>query len=360
MNYTPLYPSHVMSRGKIVNYYGWALPAYYSSPKQEYTAVRSNVGVFDISHMAIHDIHGMEAKAFLRYLLSNDVEKLDVYGVGKILYSAILNQEAGIIDDLIVYLMPFGYRLVTNSATEVQVLSWIKQIAAGFKVEIFNRNDLAIIAVQGPQAINKVADAKPHMREKLLSLTSFMSIEDNNYLYAQTKYTGGTGLEIMLPKEEANLFWLTLLDHQVVPCGLYALNMLRVESGVNLYGAEINNSFTPISCNIDWAVDLTDTNRDFMGKKAYQLVRLNPDAMQLMGAMLYSSLNVHHGHKVMCNGLECGVVTSGIYSPILQRSIAIIRIHSGLIGDFSIEVRGKLHAIEVVPLPFIRDGKILF
>lgn len=359
MNYTPLYPSHLAANGKIVDFGGWALPVNYGSQIKEHEAVRTDVGMFDVSHMVISDIHGVEAKVFLRYLLSNDVDKLEKFGVGKALYSALLNQEAGVVDDLIVYLMPFGYRVITNSATEVQALSWIKQIAADFKVEIFYRRDLAMIAVQGPQAIAKVSAAHPHVADKLSTLAKFMSVEENNYFYARTGYTGEDGLEIMLPKEDANLFWTTLLDHGVVPCGLGARDTLRLEAGMNLYGHEMDDTITPISCNMDWVVDLTDDSRDFMGKKAYQMARLNPDVMQLTGAVLLGNGVLRAGQKIMCNGLECGVVTSGTFSPTLKKSIAMIRIHSGLSGEFSVDIRGKLELIDLVSLPFVRNGKIL-
>lgn len=360
MNYTPFYTSHLDSNAKIVDFGGWALPVNYGSQIKEHEIIRTAAGMFDVSHMVISDIHGVDAKAFLRYLLSNDVEKLEKFGMGKALYSGLLNQEAGVIDDLIVYLMPFGYRVITNAATEAKDLNWIKQVAANFKVEIFSRRDLAMLAVQGPESIAKVASAHPHMADKLLTLKPFMSVEENGYFYARTGYTGENGLEIMLPKEEANAFWTMMLDHGVAPCGLGARDTLRLEAGMNLYGHEMDETITPLSCNMDWVVDLSDESRDFIGKRAYQLLRLSPDNQKQFGIILLGKGVLREGQKLYANGEEFGITTSGTFSPSLKISIGIARVNPEFSGDLTVDIRGKLEAIKIVSLPFVRNGKKIF
>lgn len=357
MNYTPFYQNHLASGGKVVDFGGWALPVNYGSQIKEHEFVRTNVGMFDVSHMVITDVHGVEAKNFLRHLISNDVNKLDQYGHGKALYSALLNQEAGVIDDLIVYLMPFGYRIVSNAATESKDLGWIKQVANNFKVELFTRRDLAMLAVQGPSAIQKVSEAHPHMAQQLAELKAFSAIENGGYFYARTGYTGEVGLEIMFPKEDANTFWLTLLDHGVPPCGLGARDTLRLEAGMNLYGHEMDESITPVSCGMDWVVDLSDETREFIGKKAYQLARISPDSQMQVGLILKGKGVMRDGQVIQQNGVDVGIITSGTFSPSLKVSIAIARINKDVTGDVSVVIRDKLEPASIVKLPFVRNGK---
>ena len=362
MNYTPFYSSHIDNDGKIVDYGGWALPVNFGSQIKEHELVRSSAGMFDISNMVVTDIHGVDAREYLCYLISNDVSKLDRdVVIGASLYSALLNQEAGIIDDVTVYLMPFGYRLVTNSNTEAKVLNWIKQIARSYKVELFIRRELAILAVHGPEAILKVSQIHPHITDKLNQLTISSSFEDNGFFYARTQYTGEDGLEIMLPRESANLFWQLLFDVGVAPCGIGALDTLRLEAGVNLYGNEMDELVNPLECGMEDAVDLSDETRDFMGKKAFQLLKLSPYNQRKIGVLMHGNGILRNGQKVILNGQECGIITSGIYSPSLKQSIGIARINPNPVSkSVQVEIRGRLEPIELVTLPFIQAGKKCF
>ncbi len=359
MQYTPFYQCHLESNGKIVDFGGWALPVNYGSQIREHEIVRSSAGMFDVSHMVITDIHGVEAKQFLRYLISNDIAKLDGAQLGKALYSAMLNQGAGVIDDLIVYTMPFGYRLITNAGTEASAVPWIKQVAASFKVELFARRDLAMLAVQGPAAIAKVCASKPNLMAKLEALKPFTSFEDGNYFYARTGYTGENGLEIMVPKDNAVGLWHLLLDHGVEPCGLGARDTLRLEAGLNLYGHEMDEAITPLSCSMDSVVDLSDASRDFIGKKAYQLARMSSEFAVQVGVVLQGKGILREGQKVFLGADECGIITSGTYSPTLKVSIAIARISKATVRQATVEVRGELQPVKIVKLPFVRRGKIL-
>lgn len=360
MNYTPFYSNHLESNGKIVDFGGWALPVNYGSQIKEHEAVRNNAGMFDVSHMVITDVHGVDAKDFLRYLISNDVQKLEKHGIGKALYAALLNQEAGVIDDLIVYLMPFGYRIVSNAATESKDLSWIKQVATGFKVELFPRRELAMLAVQGPDAIKKVSEAHPAVAEKLAKLKPFMGFEHDGLFYARTGYTGEDGLEIMFPKENSSTLWLTLLDHGVIPCGLGARDTLRLEAGMNLYGHEMDESVTPISCAMDWVVDLSDENRDFIGKKAYQLIKMSPDNTVQVGLVMLGKGILRDGQILQKDGHDVGIITSGTFSPSLKVSIAIAHIKPNLAGELHVIIREKSEPVKIVKLPFVRNGKPVF
>ncbi len=360
MNNTPFYNSHLESGGKIVDFGGWALPVNYGSQIKEHEAVRTDCGMFDVSHMVITDVHGVEAKKFLQYLISNDVEKIEKFGFGKALYSAMLNQEGFVIDDLIVYYMPFGYRIVSNAATEVKDLNWIRQVATNFKVELFVRRELAMLAVQGPNAITKVSAAFPNLADGLSTLKPFAAIENNGHFFARTGYTGENGLEIMIPKEQAALFWTTLLDHGVTPCGLGSRDTLRLEAGMNLYGNEMDESISPTECGMDWVVDLSNESRDFIGKKSYIMAKNSPDALVQVGIVLEGKGVLRSGYVVQKDGQDIGVITSGTFSPTLKISIGMARIKNNIAGNVNILIRDKIEPAKIVKMPFVRNGKQVY
>ena len=360
MKRTPFYDCHISSGGKIVDFGGWELPVNYGSQIKEHEYVRSNAGMFDVSHMVVTDIHGDAAKDFLRYLLSNDLAKLDKHGVGKALYSGMLNVNAGVIDDLIVYLMPFGYRLVTNAATYVKDKQWIELQAKDFVVTIKERNDVAMLAVQGPEAIAKVASIRPIIAEKLIALKPFMAIDSAEWFFARTGYTGENGLEIMLPTKDAHEFWNELLAVGVMPCGLGARDTLRLEAGMNLYGHDMNDDITPLECGMDWVVDLSDTKRNFIGRTRYEELKLANYMQQQVGLVLDGKGVLREGQKLILNGQSIGVITSGTFSPSLKQSVAIARLNHDVTSSVFVDIRGNLEPVTIVKLPFVRNGKAVY
>jgi aminomethyltransferase len=357
---TVFYPAHINANAKIVEFCGWQMPINYGSQIKEHEAVRTNVGMFDVSHMVITDIHGADAKAFLQYLISNDVAKLEKFGVGKALYSGMLNHDGGVIDDLIVYYTDFGYRLVTNAGTYVKDIAWIKEQASKFKVELKERKDLAILAVQGPNAINIISKIKPYLDGKLASLKPFSSLEDNGTFYARTGYTGEDGLEIMVPVAEALNLWQQLYQSGVVPCGLGARDTLRLEAGMNLYGHDMDEAISPSLCNMDWVVDLKDESRDFIGKDAYIKFNASGVKSHQVGLVMDGRGVLREGQKVVVNNQEVGVITSGTFSPTLKVSIAIAHVEKQVTGSASVDVRGNLEPVRIIKLPFVRNGKQVF
>jgi aminomethyltransferase len=358
MQQTPFYSNHLASNAKIVDFGGWALPINYGSQIKEHEAVRTNSGMFDVSHMLITDISGIDAKNFFRYLICNDVAKLEKFGIGKALYSGLLNHEAGIIDDLIIYLMPFGYRLVTNAATEEKDMAWIKSIARDFQVNLTKRRDLAMLAVQGPKAIDQVIKIFPTLNEKLTNLKPFMAIENNDYFFARTGYTGENGLEIMLPQKLASEFWNKLLKEGVIPCGLGARDTLRLEAGMNLYGHDMNENFSPLDSGMDWVVDLSDSSRDFIGRKSYESLQASVHDIQV-GLILTGKGVLREGQDVLVDANKVGVITSGTFSPTLKCSIAMARVNPNVSNIVQVKIRDNLELAKVVKLPFVRNGKIL-
>ncbi|WP_296404603.1 glycine cleavage system aminomethyltransferase GcvT [Psychrobacter sp.] len=374
---TPFYQSHVDSDGKIVDFSGWELPIHYGSQIDEHEAVRTDAGMFDVSHMVITDIEGTQAKAWLQKLLANDVAKLNT--VGKALYSAMLNEEGGVIDDLIVYLMnkeETQYRIVSNAATRDKDLANFNKVAEGFEVTLTERPELAMLAVQGPNAIAKLKQAKAKWADTLDSLKPFvgadlMNIEAKDWFVARTGYTGEDGVEIILPSDNAAEFFRLLLDNGIKPAGLGARDTLRMEAGMNLYGHDMDDNTSPYECNMGWTLALKD-DRNFVGREAlvakHKLATENGTAMKQVGLLLETRGVLREGMTVTINqGTDketTGIITSGTFSPSLKQSIAIARIPAGVTDDDNVQVdlrgKGKFVDVRVLKLPFVRNGEKQF
>ncbi|MFN7097450.1 MAG: glycine cleavage system aminomethyltransferase GcvT, partial [Gammaproteobacteria bacterium] len=252
--HTPLYPLHQAAGARLVDFAGWEMPIHYGSQLQEHHYVRQDAGMFDVSHMTIIDVLGAGARDFLRYVLANDVDKL--VHRGKALYSCMLNDHGGVIDDLIVYFLDVHfYRLVVNAATCEKDLAWLNKQAADFSVGLQERRDLAIIAVQGPNARSKTLPLlPPHLMDTASTLAPFECAEYEHHLVARTGYTGEDGFEIMLPANKAVKFWENLLKAGVHPCGLGARDTLRLEAGMNLYGEDMDDTTSPLESNLGWTI----------------------------------------------------------------------------------------------------------
>lgn len=361
MQQTAFYTAHLNSTAKMVDFCGWQMPINYGSQIKEHEAVRTDVGMFDVAHMVITDVTGSGARDFLRHILSNDVAKLEKHGVGKALYSAMLNEAGGIIDDLIVYYTDFGYRIISNAATSEKDSLWLNQQVASFTVELIRRQDLAILAVQGPNAISKMSCIKPWLTDKLSNLKPFMALEDKGIFYARTGYTGEDGLEIILPCVEAVSWWNLLLEHNVTPCGLAARDTLRLEAGMNLYGHDMDETTSPSECNMDWVVDLNDVARDFIGRAAYQKLKIVGAKFRQVGLVLHGRGVLREGQKIIQDGYEIGIITSGTFSPTLKMSIAMAKISANFNKTTAhVDIRGNLELVELVKLPFVRNGEKLF
>jgi aminomethyltransferase len=357
---TPLYDTHVNHQAKIVPFGGWLMPLHYGSQLQEHLDVRTHAGMFDVSHMTIVDVHGEKARQFLQFVIANDVAKLEKSGVGKALYSVMLNPDAGIIDDLIVYLMPHGYRLVVNAATRAKDLAWLEQQAQPYHVHLQERKDLAIIAVQGPEALRLVKTVKPEWTAHIDNLKTFQAFLDHEWLIARTGYTGEDGLEIMCPQQQAPIFWEQLFAAGVKPAGLGARDTLRLEAGMNLYGHDLDDNTHPHESGLAWTIDVSDHERHFCGKeKLLEKIASGLNYKQV-GLILEDKGVLREGLKVINHAGQTGVITSGTFSPTLKCSIAIARVPVNTTDTVQVELRGELKPARVVKLPFVRLGKKVF
>jgi aminomethyltransferase len=351
-----LHALHRELGAKLVDFAGWEMPLAYGSQIQEHRRVRRDAGMFDVSHMLAVDIEGNAAHAWLRTLLANDVNKLAA--PGSALYSCMLNEAGGILDDLIVYrLAGQKYRAVVNAGTADADVNWMQVQRAwpGTEVRIMPRRDLAIIAVQGPQARESVWRSRSGWRAASEGLQVFHAAVMGEAMIARTGYTGEDGFEIMLPASEAPALWRSLLDANVAPCGLGARDTLRLEAGMNLYGQDIDTTVTPLECGLAWTVALS-ADRDFVGKAAL----LQPPSRRRAGLLLLDKGVLRAHQQVRCNG-GVGMTTSGGYAPTLNASIALARlpISTRAGEEVEVEVRGKWLRAKIVNPPFVRNGKPL-
>jgi aminomethyltransferase len=355
---TPLYDMHLALGAKMVDFGGWDMPLHYGSQVDEHHQVRRDCGVFDVSHMTVIDISGAQAKAYLQHLLANDVERLQ--DVGKALYSAMLNEQGGVIDDLIVYLTDFGYRLVVNAATRAKDLAWLHLQSLDFDVELKLRSELAMLAIQGPHARQKTAEQVCQSRAQLInSLKPFEGQADGDWFIARTGYTGEDGLEIMLPASAAVEFLNDLVGAGISPIGLGARDTLRLEAGMNLYGQDMDENVTPLVANMAWTVAWEPETRQFVGRSALHQQQASGVQSKLVGLVL-EERGVLRAHQVVrVEGIGDGEITSGSFAPTLGKSIALARVPSATSERAEVEIRGKWYPVRVVKPTFVRNGKAL-
>jgi aminomethyltransferase len=374
---TPLYDTHVSAHAKIIDFGGWDMPLHYGSQIEEHHAVRRDAGLFDVSHMCAIDLTGTRTREFLRRLLANDVARLTV--PGRALYSCMLLPSGGVIDDLIVYFLTESwFRLVVNAGTRAKDLAWIGEHAAAFGVAVRERSDLAILAVQGPNARDKTAKllSAAH-RGTALGLKRFSAVTIDSWFLARTGYTGEDGFEIMLPGTEAPETWRALVAQGARPAGLGARDTLRLEAGMNLYGNDMDETRHPLESGLAWTVAFEPEGRDFIGREALVRAREAGGGPLLVGLVL-EERGVLRSHQAVSAAAAdgsprepLGEVTSGTFSPTLNRAIALARLepqrHSPVPGAsvpqpgarVLVDIRGTGHAARVVKPPFVRDGKSL-
>ncbi len=355
---TPFYDKHVEAGARIVDFGGWDMPLHYGSQKEEHHAVRQHAGAFDVSHMTIVDLAGERVRAFLQYLVANDVAKLKDYG--KALYTSMLNADGGVIDDLIVYFLgETRYRLVVNAATREKDLAWIRKQAAAFDVRVSERAELAMIAVQGPKARELAAPCiDAEYREAALALKPFFGMEAGEWFVARTGYTGEDGWEIVMPAADAHSVWDRLLAAGVAPAGLGARDTLRLEAAMNLYGSDMDETVSPLEAGLEWTVAWEPADRDFIGRSAIEALRNSPDRQRFVGLLLEDKGVLRNHQKVVVDGLGEGEITSGGFSPTIGRSIALARVPAGDYDRAQVEVRGKLLDVRIVKTPFVRNGQV--
>jgi aminomethyltransferase len=363
---TALYDTHILQGAKIVDFGGWEMPLHYGSQIEEHHAVRRDAGMFDVSHMGVVDLTGGRVREFLQSLLANDAGRLKI--PGKALYSCMLRPDGGVIDDLIVYFLSDSwFRVVVNAGTRDKDLSWMRRHAQDFSVSVAPRPDLAMIAVQGPNARQKTLPLlAPAQRGAVAALPPFFGAGVDSWFVARTGYTGEDGFEVMLPAADAPRAWNALRAQGVAPAGLGARDTLRLEAGMNLYGNDMDENHHPLESGLGWTVAFEPAGREFIGRRALEEAR-QAGGRELVGLLLEDRGVLRSHQKVVLGGRAApdgepppaGEVTSGTFSPTLNRSIALARVPKGAAAAVQVEIRGQLHAARVVTPPFVRHGKAL-
>ena len=358
---TPLYDLHAALGARIVDFGGWDMPVNYGSQIEEHHAVRRAAGLFDVSHMCVVDLRGARVREFLRVLLANDVARLT--RPGKALYSCMLREDAGIIDDLIVYFLdPAWFRIVVNAGTRDKDLAWMRAQALAFGVEVRERSELAMLAVQGPQARTQLTSLmSPSEATAALALDNFCGAQLGEWFVARTGYTGEDGFEVMLPAAGARSLWTRLNALGVQSCGLGARDTLRLEAGMNLYGSDMDESTHPLETGLAWTVAFEPADRRFIGQDALELIRTAGGGRRAVGLLL-DERAVMRSHQRVATAAGDGSITSGTFSPTLARSIALVRVPAAAAavgGTVQVDVRGKLLDARVVRPPFVRHGRVL-
>jgi len=357
---TPLYQEHVNLGAKIVDFAGWDMPLHYGSQVEEHYKVRGEAGMFDVSHMTFVDLKGPRVREYLRFLLANNVDRLQTYG--RALYTCMLNEQGGVVDDLIVYFLgETHFRMVVNAGTHDKDMAWIEQHAQPFDVDVSEITDVALLAVQGPQARDKVhtmlSDAQ---REKAAALAPFNAVEVEGFFISRTGYTGEDGYEVMIPAGQAVEFWRGLHENGVYPVGLGARDTLRLEAGMDLYSADMDETTTPLEAGLKWTVAWEPPERNFIGREALEPQYNATPARKLVGLIL-DDRGVLRGHqRVIVDGEAVGEVTSGSFSPTLGKAIAFARVPYDVEDNVLVEMRGKQLPARVVKPPFVRHGKACF
>jgi aminomethyltransferase len=354
---TPLYDAHIEAGARLVDFGGWDMPLHYGSQLDEHHTVRREAGAFDVSHMTVVDVTGSGASDFLRRLFANDVARLK--DAGKALYSCMLNDEGGVVDDLITYFLgPDRYRVVVNAATREKDLAWISQQAASFDVDIAEKPELAMIAVQGPAARERASTViDDEWREQALALKPFYALEAGDIFIARTGYTGEDGWEIVIPGDQATGYWNRFVAAGIRPCGLGARDTLRLEAGMNLYGSDMDENTSPLEAGLGWTIAWEPEDRAFIGRGPLADMRADKSRMKFAGLVLEDKGVLRDHMRVIVDGVGEGEITSGGFSPTLQKSIAMARLPTGSYDQAQVEVRNKLLNARVVNMPFVRNGK---
>lgn len=354
---TALYAEHVAAGARIVEFGGWDMPLQYASPLAEHHAVRRSWGIFDVSHMTVVDVGGTGARAFLDRLLANDIGKLKAPGKG--LYSCMLNESGGVVDDLITYRVTAdAFRIVVNAATREKDLAWFARVAGNGPVTLKHRGDVAMIAVQGPAARESVAPLlPPALREAAAGLGTFGCAAAGDWFLARTGYTGEDGYELIVPAAAGVALWRALITAGATPCGLGARDTLRLEAALNLYGQDMDADTSPLVSGLAWTVAFDPPGRAFIGREALEQERRAGVATKLAGLLLEDRGIMRHGQRVVTAAGD-GVITSGGFSPTMERSIALARVPVAAEGDCQVDIRGNLRGARIVKPPFVRHGEI--
>ena len=357
---TPLYDSHVALGARMVDFAGWAMPVQYSGPIPEHMAVRQTAGLFDVSHMGEVELIGNNAVPLIQSLTSNDAAKLLD---NQVQYSALTNEQGGIIDDLLVYRIHENHiLLVVNASNADKDFAWIKQHADAMGgVDAYDvSGGYALMALQGPRAediLQNLAAAK--LDQIPYYWSQEVTIDGIRCRVSRTGYTGEDGFEIFCAPNDAKAIWNHLLltgrDEGLLPCGLAARNTTRLEASYRLWGNDMDETTTPLEAGLGW---ITKLNKgEFIGRQAIQAQKDAGLTRQLIGFVVEDRAPARDGYPIFINSVEVSKVASGSPAPFLQKNIGMTYLpveYTAIGTEISIGIRGREVPARIVPMPFYK------
>jgi aminomethyltransferase len=355
---TACYNWHVTHRGRMVDFAGWEMPVQYASITDEHRAVRTAAGLFDISHMGRLQFTGPDACRFLNHVVTNDVSRLQV---GQIQYALAANEQGGILDDVLVYRFSDFYMMVVNASNRLKILDWIDQHRAGFDIQMQDWTfERCMLALQGPRTVELLNPLAAHdIAETHYYWGAETDVLNVPAIVSRTGYTGEDGFEVVLAAEMGLQLWEALLergaDAGLLPCGLGCRDTLRLEAAMPLYGHELDEQTDPFTAGLSFAVKLDGD--DFIGKPALIAAKADPNRRKRMGLEITGRRIAREGAVLYSGGQEVGVVTSGTFSPTLEKSIAMGYLEPAAAkpGEtVEVDIRGKRETATQVKLPFYR------
>lgn len=357
MKHTSLYEKHGSLGARFTEFHGWEMPLEYAGIVHEHEAVRRAAGLFDIGHMGLIEVGGRDSAPFLCRMLTFCAESL---AVDHARYAFLLNERAGIMDDLMVYrLNEERFLLCVNSGNMDKDLAWLREHANGYEAILIDDSpDTAILSLQGPNSweiARKALGVDPASFKYHTFINSTYS--GTGYILSKTGYTGEKGFEIFIHNHTAPAIWAGLMEagkeYGLVPCGLGARDTLRLEMGYLLHGNDADEDTNPIEAGYEAAVEFE--NEAFIGRDTLVRVRDEGVSRRLTGLVLKEKGVPRHGCRILAGNAEVGVVTSGNFSPMLKTGIALGYLNAGApTGGLSIDIHGRPHAAEVVELPFYK------
>jgi len=352
---------HVERGARMVDFAGWHMPVQYTSITEEHHAVRNAAGLFDIAHMGRLTFTGPDAGPFLSRLLTNDVSRLKV---GQIRYSLMCNEEGGILDDVLVYRFSGFYMLVVNASNREKIIGWIDTHADGSGAQQADVADLTfdrfMMALQGPRAVDIL---NPLAAVDVSTLKYYHGYEtsvcETSAIVSRTGYTGEDGFEVIVPSEQAPAVWEAIIDagepHGLLPAGLGCRDTLRLEAAMPLYGHELDENIDPFTAGVGFGVKLNAG--EFIGREALLQKKADESRPKRIGLELQGKRIARDGAEVFRGEQKVGRVTSGTFSPTLQKSIAMGYVTPDCADEgtsLEVDIRGKRVAAKVVSLPFYR------
>ena len=358
---TACYDWHVAHGGRMVEFAGWEMPVQYSGIVAEHHAVRRAAGVFDIAHMGRIRFSGPDAVRMLDRIVTIDVTAIQV---GQVKYALVCNDRGGVLDDVLVYRLLDGYLLVVNASNRLKILSWIEERGGGLEFQFVDETFTRfMLAIQGPAALQIL---NPLVEHDLAQLSYYWAVEDDVMgtvgLVSRTGYTGEDGFEVILPAEHGPRLWEALIDRGrdsgLLPAGLGCRDTLRLEAGMPLYGHELDEATDPFTAGLAFAVNLDKA--DFIGRKALLEAKERPDRRKRVGLELSGRRIAREGTILFAGEEQAGQVTSGTFSPTLEKSIAMAYLSPAFAAPgilLHAEIRGKREEGQVVKLPFYRRAK---